>query len=178
MFYLFIKEKPLDFPSGQLREHGWVWVWLPLTSRGEEVGAPWVGRPTPLGCLLLPYKRRVRAPPLHTLVSPPFLSTRCSIPWSSAWRSPDRGILHSTTSLCCWISGGSSTSAAPLDRGNGGRHQAVRVTDHGDAQRTSSRSWYRQVNHYIIHEIWSCNVFGLRGWVLLRHPTRCLHLLD
>src|SRR3954469_2592977 len=90
------------------------------------------------GCLLLPYKRRVRAFPPHTLVSPPFLSTRCSIPWSSAWRSPDRGILHRTTSLCCWIFEGSSTSSAPLDRGNGGRLLAIRVTDHGDAQRTSS----------------------------------------
>src|SRR3954470_7947318 len=81
----------------------------------HELGAP------PLGCLLLPYKRRVRATPPHTLVSPPFLSTRCSIPWSSAWRSPDRGILPRITSLWCWISAGSSTSAAPLDRGNGGR---------------------------------------------------------
>ena len=29
--------------------------------------------------------------------------------------------------------GGSTTSAAPLDRGNGGRHQAVRVTEYGGA---------------------------------------------
>ena len=41
------------------------------------------------------------------------------------------------------LPGGSSTSAAPLDRGNGGRHQAVRVTGHGGVaglRRISSRS--------------------------------------
>ena len=33
--------------------------------------------------------------------------------------------------------GGSSTSATPLDQGNGGRHQAVRVTEYGGAARSS-----------------------------------------
>ena len=34
--------------------------------------------------------------------------------------------------------GGSTTSAAPLDRGNGGRHQAIRVTEYGGAARCSA----------------------------------------
>ena len=35
------------------------------------------------------------------------------------------------------VPGGSTTSAAPLDRGNRGRLQAVRVTEYGDAARCS-----------------------------------------
>jgi hypothetical protein len=58
-----------------------------------------------------------------------------------------------------WVIGvprGSITSAAPLDRGNGGRRQAVRVTEYGGAARlqrtSSSRSWDRQVIVYTTHE--------------------------
>ena len=53
---------------------------------------------------------------------------------------------------------GSTTSAAQLERWNRGLRQAVRVTEYGCAaslQRSSSRSWDRQVIVYIIHEIWS-----------------------
>ena len=37
------------------------------------------------------------------------------------------------------LPGGSSTSAAPLERGNGGRRQAVRVTEYGNAAHCSVR---------------------------------------
>ena len=105
MFYLFIKEKPLDFPSGKLWEHEWVWVELPPTWRGKRWGHHHGWPHPPLGCLPLPYKRRVRAlPPSHTCPSS-LLSTRCSIPWPFARRSAVRGILHHTTPSCCWSSG-------------------------------------------------------------------------
>ena len=46
------------------------------------------------------------------------------------------------------VPGGSSTSAAPLERGIGGRRQAARVTEYGSAARlwrSSSRPWGRKV---------------------------------
>ena len=54
------------------------------------------------------------------------------------------------------LPGGSSTSAAPLERGNGGRRQAVRVTDHGGTaglRCTSSSSWDRCEYDYANNEI-------------------------
>ena len=101
MFYLFIKEKPLDFPSGKLWEHEWSFH---PHEEGRGGGTTMAGRTPPLGCLPLPYKRRVRAlPPTHTCPSS-LLSTRCSIPWPFAKRSAVRGILHHTTPSCCWSS--------------------------------------------------------------------------
>ena len=163
MFYL-IKKNPWSFE----------WRWK------ECEGAPTLGAHHPLGF----------PPPLinrgwdlslsytHLLLSP---SSHCSTTWSSAWRSHDRLVspAHHTVVLL-EFSGGSSTSAAPLDRGNGGRHQVVRVTEYGGVarlQRSSSRSWDRQVYDYIIHEIWSRNAFGLRGWVLLELCFRLYPLL-
>jgi hypothetical protein len=69
----------------------------------------------------------------------------------------------SNTSRICWrFPRESTTSAAPLDRGNGGRRQAVRTTNYGGAARCSvhlPRSWDRQVNNYITHENCSRNHF-------------------
>ena len=60
------------------------------------------------------------------------------------------------------VSGGSSTSVAPLDRGNGGLHRAERVTDHGGTaglRCTSSSSWDRREYDYANNEIRSHNAF-------------------
>ena len=82
------------------------------------------------------------------------------------------------------VPGGSSTSAAPLERGIGGRRQAVRVTEYGSAARlwrSSSRPWGRKVivRHHprlfagTLSRLRSTRVSPSRQWC-----DRYLHLLD
>ena len=162
--FIYLLKNHWNFEWELMRE--WVgWVETPLTWWGERWGHHKFVAAFPS------YKKRGEITlSSHTCchLSP---STRCSIPWSSAWRSPDRGVFHHTTPSCCWNSGGSSTSAAPLDRGNGGRHQAERVTGHGGTaglRCTSSRSWDRCEYNYANNEIRSRNALCLRGYDLLR----------
>ena len=72
MFYSFIEEKPLDFPSGNLWEHEWVWVELPLTWRGRGGGTTMAGRTPPWAASHSPIKGGWGLSLLHTLVPPPF----------------------------------------------------------------------------------------------------------
>lgn len=108
--------------------------WRLHSHEEEEVGAPHGAAAPP------PIYRGVGAPSPHTLehtLAPlsllPLLhlsAIRLAKPWL---------IMFSTTPHRRAVDffGGSSTSAAPLDRGNGGRHQAVHVTEYGGAARCS-----------------------------------------
>ena len=82
------------------------------------------------------------------------------------------------------VPGGSSTSAAPLERGIGGRRQAAQVTEYGSAARlwcSSSRPWGRKVivRHHprlfagTLSRLWSTRVSPSR-----QRFDRYLHLLD
>ena len=75
------------------------------------------------------------APSPHTLVVIS-LSLLPAMGLAKPW--PISSPPHHTVVLLEFL-GGSTTSAAPLDRGNGGRHQAVRVTEYGGAARCSVR---------------------------------------
>ena len=55
MFYLFIKEKPLDFPSGKLWEHEWGEWSVHSHEEGRGGGTtmgwphpPWAASPSPI----------------------------------------------------------------------------------------------------------------------------------
>ena len=160
LFYLFIKRNPWNFEWELMRE--WVgWVETPPTWWGERWGHHKFVAAFPS------YKKRGESTlSSHTcchLSLPPPAAPPLGHPLGEAMTTL---FLHHTTPSCCWSSGGSSTSAAPLDRGNGGRHQAVRVTDHGSVaglQRTSSRSWDRCEFDYITNEIRSWNSCVFEG---------------
>ena len=68
MFYSFIEEKPLDFPSGNLWEHEWVWVELHSHKEGRGGGTTrWAASHSPI-------KGGWGLSLLHSLVPPPFSS--------------------------------------------------------------------------------------------------------
>ena len=99
-----------------------------------EVGAATMGwRTPPLGVPLTPIYRRVEHLP-HLLHSPSLL-----LPFSRCSTVASHGLgealldsfLHHHHTVVLEFPGGSSTSAARLEQGHGGLHQAERVTEHG-----------------------------------------------
>ena len=154
MFYLFNENNPWNFEWELIRE----WVETPLTWWGER----W--RHSKFVAAYPSYIRRGR------ISISPHTCSRCSTFRPSAWRSHGRIVSprhHAVVLLVfpvvlllplpCWIEG-TKVVIMPY---------VYRVRRHCPLQCTSSRSWDRRVNNYIIHENYSRNAYDLRGWVLL-----------
>src|SRR5664279_1921160 len=139
MFYLYNKENPWNF---EWRMSGCEWR-VHSHEEGKRWGnqvlaAPLMGAASPL----LYIEEYFPLPTLVLAISISLLPLLHLL--ASAWRSHGQTVFSTTPHRrAVGDSRGSTTSAAPLDRGNGGRRQAVRVTECGSAaglQRSSSRS--------------------------------------
>ena len=131
LFYLFIKRNPWNFEWELMRE--WVgWVETPPTRWGERWGHHIFVAAFPS------YKKRGESTlSSHTCCHPSLPPPATPPLGHSLGEAMTILFLHHTTPSCCWSSGGSSTSAAPLDRGNRGHHQAIRVAQYGGTARCS-----------------------------------------
>ena len=153
MFYSFVRENLWNFLSGvstQLKDfewsvhpHEWTFEWVSGESthtKVEEVGAAMGWAPSPLYIEGLGLPSSIHSHS-HLLVSPPAAPPSRAMAYAKPYSivssspTPRRRVVG--------VLGGSTTSAAQLERGNGGLRQAVRVTEYGCAtslRRSSSRS--------------------------------------